>query len=123
MKPLEGRVILDCSALLPGPLIGKLLVQRGARVIKIENPNAPDGARKMGTFYTDLNEGKEVILLDLLTQEGQGKFVNLVQTADGIIEGFRPQAKKKLGLDSATLHHVNPRLCIASLVGYPEDGP
>jgi len=124
-RPLHGRLILDCSALLPGPFIGKLLAKNGARVIKIENPHRPDGAKAMagGAFYADLNEEKEILTLDLTVNADRKRFHELVRQAHGLIEGFRPAAKKKLGLDESTLHAVNPKLCIASLVGYPEDGP
>ncbi len=118
--PLHGRTILDCSTLLPGPFVGKLLLQKGARVLKIENPKRPDPAREMGALYGDLNAGKELVWLDLLNAEDQITFQKLVKNADGLIEGFRPKAKKKLGLDAPTLHQLNPSLCIASLVGYPE---
>lgn len=122
---LRGRTILDCSALLPGPFMGKLLAQQGAHVIKIENPDRPDGARVLegGHFYKDLNECKELKMLNLTKTEDSAQFRELVKSAHGLIEGFRPQAKKKLDLDEATLHQINPKLCIASLVGYPEDGP
>jgi alpha-methylacyl-CoA racemase len=120
---LQGRLILDCSALLPGPFIGKLMVLRGARVIKIENPLRPDGAKEMGAFYDDLNDRKEKLPLNLMDSTDRVRFRELVQQADGLIEGFRPQAKKKLGLDEITLHQINPHLCILSLVGYPEEGP
>lgn len=123
MAPLRGRTILDCSTLLPGPFIGKLLAQKGAKVYKVENPDRPDPARSMGAFYADLNECKELVLLNLTRPEDQAKFRELVRNADGLIEGFRPAAKRKLGLDVNALHAINPGLCIASLVGYPEDGP
>lgn len=123
MKLLHGRVVLDCSTLLPGPFIGKLLAEKGAKVYKIENPDRPDPARSMSVFYADLNEMKELVLLNLTNPEHRARFQELVRTADGLIEGFRPAAKRKLGLDEETLHTINPRLCIASLVGYPEDGP
>ena len=120
---LKGRLILDCSVLLPGPFVGKLLAQRGARVIKVENPAHPDGAKSIGSLYSDLNEMKEIALLNLSDSKDVPAFHQLVQQADGLIEAFRPSAKTKLGLDSQTLHAVNPRLSILSLVGYPEDGP
>lgn len=120
-KPLQGRTILDCSALLPGPLIGKLLALEGARVLKIENPHKPDGARAMGTFYQDLNSLKEVIEIDILSDSGRHEFHQLVRSADGLIEGFRPETKLKLGLTEQHLHSINPKLCIVSLVGYPEE--
>src|SRR5690606_39421232 len=74
-------------------------------------------------WYRDLNEKKELLWFNLTLEKDRAKFAELVRTADGLIEGFRPQAKKKLGLDSETLHAINPKLCIASMVGYPEDGP
>ncbi len=120
---LQGRTILDCSSLLPGPFVGKLLALRGARVIKVENPLRPDGAKAMGAFYDDLNSRKEIVSLNLTDPQDIQEFHQLVRQADGLIEGFRPQAKKKLGLDEQTLLNVNPKLSILSLVGYPEDGP
>lgn len=123
-SPLQGRLILDCSALLPGPRVGKLLAQKGARVIKVESPSKPDGARTLGPFYDDLNSLKEIVSLELApVGADRARFEALVRQADGLIEGFRPSTKRKLGLDSETLHRLNPRLCILSLVGYPEDGP
>lgn len=121
--PLFGRMILDCSTLLPGPFTGKLLALQGARVIKIENPKRPDGAKDMGNFYDDLNELKEIVPLDLKSESDRMVFSDLVKKADGLIEGFRPEAKKKLGLDRESLHRLNPRLVIVSLVGYPENSP
>ncbi len=118
--PLQGRMILDCSALLPGPLVGKLLAMRGARVFKIESPERPDPGRKMKAFYEDLNSCKELVEISLLEPAGRERFHELLRQADGLIEGFRPSAKKKLGLDEKTLLGINPKLCIVSLVGYPE---
>lgn len=121
---LKGRLILDCSSLLPGPYVGKLLAERGARVIKIENPDRPDPARLLKPDqYQDLNRLKELLELDIASAEGKPRFHELVRQADGLIEAYRPLTKKKLGLDAPTLHAINPRLCVASLVGYPEDSP
>ncbi|MBI4924283.1 MAG: CoA transferase [Bdellovibrio sp.] len=115
--PLKGKKILDCSTLLPGPMIGKLLAEKGAHVIKIENPDKPDPARIIGEFYLDLNEKKELLWLNLLNANDQMKFQELVKSSDALIEGFRPQAKKKLKLEENFLHTLNPKLCILSLVG------
>lgn len=124
MDLLKGRTILDCSTLLPGPFIGKLLARKGARVIKIESPDRPDPARQLSPiYYADLNDCKEHLQLNLTKPEDRERFAELVREADGLIEGFRPAAKLKLGLDEPTLHVLNPRLAIASLVGFPEDGP
>lgn len=127
MAPLSPRVILDCSVLFPGALIGKWLAERGARVIKVENPNRPDPTRatglKSGSYYDDYNSMKEHVALDLSNPADRPRFREWVAKADGLIEGFRPATKSKLGLDEASLHLVNPKLSIVSLVGYPENGP
>lgn len=121
---LKGLTIIDCSVLLPGPFIGKLLVDEGATVIKVENPKRPDPARELGAggFYDHLNAEKRLVSIDLTSSEGKEQFRELVQGAHGLIDSFRPSAKKKLGLDESSLHAINPNLSIVSLVGYPEDG-
>lgn len=122
--PLSGCVILDCSSLLPGPRVGKLMAEKGARVIKIENPAFPDRANDLGPFYNDLNSKKEKVSLAYSPGEaGREEFEGWVRQANGIIEGFRPNAKLQRGLDSHTLHALNPKLSILSLVGYAEEGP
>jgi crotonobetainyl-CoA:carnitine CoA-transferase CaiB-like acyl-CoA transferase len=101
-----------------------LLARQGARVLKIESPSRPDPAREMSpAHYGVLNAQKELVPLELTTPEGQARFQELVRQADGLIEGYRPSAKKKLGLDEQTLLALNPKLCIASLIGFPENGP
>jgi alpha-methylacyl-CoA racemase len=120
---LEGKLILDCSMLLPGPFVAKLLWQQGARVIKIENPNRPDPARLMGAFYQDLNGMKELRSIDITSSAGREEFQSLVKQAHGLIEGYRPETKLKLGLDEASLLKINPTLIIGSIVGFPEVGP
>ncbi len=123
--PLQGRLILDCSILAPGPWAGKLLARLGARVIKVESPLRPDPARKhaQGSWYEELNREKELLLLDLTSSSDRTTFNTWVRQADALIEGYLPETKKKLGLDATTLHAINPRLEIASLVAYSETGP
>ncbi len=121
--PLHGRTILDLSTLLPGPFLGKLLAIKGARVIKIENPERPDPARQWPVYFKDLNSLKQSVLLNLKNESDRAQLRSLVAQADGLIEGFRPAAKAKLGLDEASLHAINPKLCVISLIGYPETGP
>ncbi|MCC7441380.1 MAG: CoA transferase [Bdellovibrionales bacterium] len=122
-SPLSGRLILDCSTLLPGPFVGKLLLDLGAEVVKVEHPSRPDGSLAMGNAYEYLNHGKRIEKLDLAVPAERARFDQLARGAHGLIEGFRPNAKEKLGLTEERLHGINPRLCVASLVGYPEDGP
>ena len=122
--PLSGRLILDCSSLLPGPRIGKLLAQKGARVVKIESPSNPDRAKTLGPFYDDLNGLKEILPLEIAPGEsGRPRFEELVRQAHGLIEAYRPATKTSSGWTEATLLAINPKLCIVSLTGYPESGP
>lgn len=121
MKPLHGRTILDCSILLPGPFTAKLLADQGAQVIKIENPDRPDPVRELGPFYDEINGCKKIVWLNLKKETDQAQFAELVRQADGLVEAFRPQAKTRLGLDAKRLHSLNPKICIASIVGYPEN--
>lgn len=125
MASLSGKTVLDCSILLPGALAGKLLAEKGARVLKIENPDRPDPAREMGSgaYYDDLNACKELIHLNLTRDKDRRRFAELAAGAHVVIEAFRPAAKLKLGLDEKTLLGLNPDLRILSLIGYPEDGP
>jgi crotonobetainyl-CoA:carnitine CoA-transferase CaiB-like acyl-CoA transferase len=111
--------------------VGKLLAQKGARVIKVESPSKPDRAKTLGPFYDELNGLKEIIQLEIAPEcaknpahaSDRARFEELVRQAHGLIEAYRPATKAKLGLDAATLHKINPKLCIVSLTGYPEDGP
>lgn len=118
-------LVLDCSILLPGPMMGKILAQMGHQVLKLENPDRPDPARKFGsgTYYDDLNGLKTLVPMDLQNPKDRPDFEALVKKADGLIEGYRPETKAKLGLLSETLHKINPRLTILSIVGFPKDHP
>ena len=122
-RGLEGKTIVDCSILLPGPFVAKLLALQGARVIKIENPDRPDPARLMGAYYQDLNCMKEERSIDITSSDGRKEFHEIIRESHGLIEGFRPSTKAKLGLDETTLHAINPQLVIGSIIGFPENGP
>jgi alpha-methylacyl-CoA racemase len=121
--PLLGRTILDCSSLLPGPFVGKLLVDRGARVIKVEHPVKGDPAKELGHYYDFLNSEKEVVGLDLTQEDDWKRFRELVEGADGLIEGYRVATKRKLKLTAEFLHPINPKLVIASISGFPLESP
>lgn len=121
-------MILDCSTLLPGPLMGKLLAQNGCEVIKVESSKRPDPARLMGSgaYYRDLNSMKRLADLDLsapVDSRDRMEFNRLLLQADGLVEAYRPETKIKLGLTQERLHSINPRLVIVSITGYPESSP
>jgi crotonobetainyl-CoA:carnitine CoA-transferase CaiB-like acyl-CoA transferase len=127
---LDGVRVLDLSQYLPGPLATLLLADFGADVLKIEPPRGDemqnlgprDGAGR-AIFYGSVNAGKNVRRMDLKQQESREQFLQLVDSADILLESFRPGAMARLGLDYATLAARNPRLVHCSLSGYGCGGP
>ncbi len=128
--PLLGLRILDMTRLLPGPLGTMLMADMGAEVIKIEDPNAPDYVRAFppyvngeSTHYLSYNRSKRSIWLDYQTPAGQDKFLDLVQTADVVVEQFRPGYLDRLGLGYAVARAKNPRIIYVSVTGFGQTGP
>ena len=104
--PARGRgarpVVIDLSALWAGPLCAHLLGPAGARIIKVESRDRPDGARRgAGGFYDLLNAGHESVALDFGTPAGRRALAGLIARADVVLEGSRPRALRQLGLDAA----------------------
>lgn len=129
-KPLSGVRILDLTRLLPGPLATQHLADYGAEVIKVEDTGAGDYARTMGAMagdssylYQVVNRNKQSLRLDLKAAEGRALFLRLVESADAVVEGFRPGVMDRLGLGYAALAAVNPRLVLCSITGYGQTGP
>ena len=130
MKPLDNTRILDLTRLLPGAVCTMLLRDLGAEIIKIEDPHNGDYARMMpplidgmGAFFRSSNGGKKSLAVDLKSEAGQAVLRRLVETADVLIEGFRPGVTARLGADYASLAAVNPRLVYCSLSGWGQSGP
>ena len=127
--PLEGIRVIDLSRLLPGPYLTQLLADLGAEVIKVETPLAGDYARMappetgLAGLYDAVNGGKKSLAVNHRKPEGREILYRLVATADVFIEGFRPGAVKRWGLDYETLREINPRLVYLSLSGYGQTGP
>lgn len=121
---LKGIRVLDVSRLLPGPFCSFYLAQMGAEVIKIEEPGVGDYARDLSPeLFTLVNRGKQSVVLDLRKAEDAETFRRLADTADVVLESFRPGVMKKLGCDYETLRARNPRLVFAALTGYGQTGP
>ena len=107
-----------------------LLADQGADVIKIEPPLFGDTARYlgssragMGAMFAVLNRNKRSVALDLKMEAEKEAFMALVQTADVVIENYRPGVVKSLGIDYETLSVLNPELVYASISGYGQSGP
>ena len=133
--PLAGIRVIDLTQLLPGPLATRHLQEWGAEVIKVEPPGAGDGARLLyrnpqdeaaglpSGFFRYLNNHKQLLRLDLREAQGRAQLMDLVRSADVLIEGFRPGVMRRLGLDWPVLQVLNPRLVMASITGYGQEGP
>ena len=100
-RPLAGRLVADFSALWAGPLCAHLLGLAGARVVKVETPGRPDGARSgNAAFYRLLHAGHRSVTLDPRTSGGRAEMAALVRAADIVIESSRPRALARFGLDA-----------------------
>ena len=128
---LEGTVAIDVSAHLAGPYAGSLLGDLGCDVIKVELPGEGDTHRRArnpkyegyGPSFRALNRNKKSITLNLKEQEGRRILLRLVEKADILIENFRPETRKRLGLNYEDLCKINPRLIHCSISGYGQSGP
>ncbi|MDP1745053.1 MAG: CaiB/BaiF CoA-transferase family protein [Bacteroidota bacterium] len=130
IKPLTGVKILDLTRLLPGPMCTLHLADMGADVLKIEELSIGDYARLMppmqnknSVFFHAVNRNKRSIAIDLTKEEGRLLFLKLSETADIIVESFRPGVVNKLGIDYETLKKNNPKLIYCSITGYGQTGP
>ena len=120
MPALDGIRVVDLTRLLPGAYATKLLADRGAEVIKIEDPRGGDTMRTLGASYFDaLNRGKKSVTLDLRSPDAPAILHALVATADVSVDSFRPSTAVRLGVDAATLRRDHPRLVVASMIGFP----
>ena len=128
--PLHGLTVLEVGVFMAAPFATMQLADLGARVIKIENPAAPDPTRATGPFldghsspFARLNRNKESVALDLKSEAGRTAFLRLVAGADALVENLRPGALRRLGLGPDELRELNPRLVYASASGFGQDGP
>ncbi|URM93979.1 CoA transferase [Actinomadura madurae] len=101
-RPLDGALVVDFSALWAGPLCAHLLGLAGARVVKVEMPSRPDGARRGDPgFYRLLHAGHRSVVVDPSVHAGRRALSALVNAADIVIEASRPRALARFGLDAA----------------------
>ena len=116
---LSGITVLDLSRLLPGPYCSMILADHGARVIAIEDRKqyAADGL-----FLPNVCRNKEHMTLDLKSETGREIFFKMVETADVVLEGFRPGVVKRLGVDYDTVCQVKPDIVYCSVTGYGQTG-
>ena len=130
--PLAGMRVLDVSQVMAGPFCCMMLGDLGADVIKIEPPKTGDQTRGAMSFklkgddslgFINMNRNKRSVVLDLKTEPGRRAFYKLVESADILVENYRPGAVKRMGIDYPTLKAINPGLIYASISGFGQTGP
>ena len=130
MKPLEGVKILDFSQFFAGPLCTLLLSDMGAEVIKLENVPIGDPTRynvaienDKSTNFTTRNRGKKSVIMNLKDERQKAIFLEMVKTADAVVENFKPGTLQKFGITWELLHEINPKIVYTSISGYGQTGP
>ncbi|ULX50814.1 formyl-CoA transferase [Cupriavidus taiwanensis] len=125
--PLSGLTVLDLSIARAGPAAVRLLSDWGADVIRVEPPPPQDRGsvtgRRRGSDEQNLHRNKRSLCLDLKTPQGAEVLGRLVQRSDVVVENFRSVVKERLGLTYAHLSAINPRVILASISGFGQDGP
>jgi len=128
-QALASLRVLDLSRVRAGPTCVRMLADFGADVIRVEPPPGIDANDNMfvdnreGGDFQNLNRNKRSLTLNLKKPEGLAVFRELVKTADVVVENWRPDVKHRLGLDYESLRAINPRVILASISGYGQDGP
>jgi crotonobetainyl-CoA:carnitine CoA-transferase CaiB-like acyl-CoA transferase len=124
--PLAGIRVVDLTMNLSGPFATLVLAQQGADVIKVERPPDGDILRRVGTgrggvaaYFVNTNWGKRSVALDLTTEADRDVFLDLVATADVVVENFRPNVMPAFGLAPEDLVARHPRLVYAAIRGFP----
>ena len=119
--PLSGVTVIDLSRILAGPYCTLMLAELGARVIKVEAPGTGDDARQYGPFvngksayFQSVNRGKEIIVLNLKSDDDNAILRKLLIKSDILVENFRPGKMEKLGFVWETLKNEYPNLIYAS---------
>lgn len=127
---LDGFRVLELGTLIAGPYCGRLLGDMGADVVKIEAPDRPDPLREWGQasgghqyFWSVHARNKRCVSLDLRVPAGRDIFLDLVRTADVVVESFRPGTLERWGLGYDVLSEINPGLVLARVSGYGQTGP
>lgn len=135
--PLQGLRVVDLTRVLSGPFCTMLLADLGAEVIKVEEPVVGDPARGNGPFITEpgeggithstyfmsINRGKSSVAIDLSKDKGKEILLDIIKSADVVIENFRPNTAKKLGVDYESIKPINPQVVMASISGFGQTGP
>jgi len=127
-EALSRFTVLDLTRVRSGPTCVRQLADWGATVIKIDaltedsGGEQPGGPRR-GSDFQNLHRNKRAMTLNLKDERGLAVFKRLAAKADVVVENFRPDVKKKLGIDYESLAAINPRIVYGSISGFGQDGP
>jgi crotonobetainyl-CoA:carnitine CoA-transferase CaiB-like acyl-CoA transferase len=122
--PLEGIRVVDLTRARAGPTAVRQLADMGADVVKVEAREEVEGdSTALGFDFLNLHRNKRSITLDLKHPRAIEVLKRLVSTADVVIENFRPDVKRRLGIDYEALSAINPRLIYGSISGFGQTGP
>jgi crotonobetainyl-CoA:carnitine CoA-transferase CaiB-like acyl-CoA transferase len=128
--PLQGLRVLDFTRVLAGPLCTMLLGDMGAEVIKIEDPRGGDDTRAWApfvdgwsTYFLSVNRNKKSAAIDLKSDDGRRLLEQLIDTADVLVENFRPGTLDRLGFGVEQVRARNPRIIYCSISGYGHESP
>jgi formyl-CoA transferase len=127
-RALDRFTVLDLTRVRSGPTCVRQLADWGANVIKIEAPphlegGEPPGGPREDSDFQNLHRNKRSMTLNLKAPEGRAALMRMVKKADVVVENFRPDVKKRLGIDYKDLAKVNPRIILGSISGFGQDGP
>ena len=127
-EALQGLKLIDLTRVRSGPSAVRQFADWGADVIKIETPDSIDNngdlsGRREGSDFQNLHRNKRSMTLNLKSKEGLKIFKELIKNADILVENFRPNVKKRLGIHYEIMEEINPRLIYASISGFGQSGP
>ncbi|TSD94108.1 CoA transferase [Skermania sp. ID1734] len=120
--PLAGFRVIEMAGIGPAPFAAMSLADMGADVIRVDRP-VPAEMKTAPPEQDVLNRGKRSIVLDLKNPDGHAALLRLIETADVLVEGYRPGVMERLGLGPDIVLERNPRLVYARMTGWGQDGP
>jgi crotonobetainyl-CoA:carnitine CoA-transferase CaiB-like acyl-CoA transferase len=121
--PLAHIRVIDLTRARSGPTCVRQLADMGAQVIKVEQADDEEGVSRHNSDFQNLHRNKRSMVLNLKDQRGLSIIKQLVQNADVLVENYRPDVKKRLGITYEDLRPLNPRLVYASISGFGQTGP
>ncbi|MFJ5271652.1 CaiB/BaiF CoA transferase family protein [Streptomyces sp. NPDC088358] len=119
--PLAGVRVVELAGIGPGPFAAMLLADLGADVVRVDRPGGP--GLGIDPEYDVTNRNKRSVVIDLKSEDGPARVLDLVERADVLVEGFRPGVAERLGVGPGACHTRNPRLVYGRMTGWGQQGP